>query len=92
MISRSPMNTTIVLYLFWKSIEVLYTSALRKGWLTYKEQTVALLYSISVAQLAYVAILEPRAMRSSYIRFLDRVTGGKMSNFNRAGKIRLISG
>ena len=87
LLSRSHMNNTISLYLFWKSIEMLYIWALKKGWVGYKDQTIAVLYALSTAQLAYVTILEPRAMRPSYLKFIDRITGQKLSNFNRAGII-----
>ncbi|CAG2110657.1 unnamed protein product [Medioppia subpectinata] len=49
----------------------------------YKDQTIMLLYAMSTAQLAYVTIMEPRAMRPSYLKFIDKITGHKMSSFNR---------
>ncbi|CAG2109119.1 unnamed protein product [Medioppia subpectinata] len=82
-LSSNTMNTTIALYLLWKSIEMLYLMAVRKGWLGYKDQTIMLLYAMSTAQLAYVTIMEPRAMRPSYLKFIDKITGHKMSSFNR---------
>ncbi|XP_054157368.1 transmembrane protein 135-like, partial [Oppia nitens] len=84
LLSTSSMNTTITMYLLWKAIEMVYLLAVRNGLLGGVNQTVILLYAISTAQLAYVTILEPRAMRSSYLKFIDRITGQKLNSFNRS--------
>ncbi|KAI1296863.1 putative transmembrane protein [Halotydeus destructor] len=40
---------------------------------------VDLVYSAATAHLFQVAVLEPGLMRPSYLRFLDRVTGGRLA-------------
>ena len=41
------------------------------------------IYSVSVAQLFYVQVMSPQTMRSSYCRFMDRVTNNRFRLLNR---------
>jgi hypothetical protein len=76
-------NTTITMYLLWKCIEMVYMLGVRNGLIGCVDQTIIFLYAISTAQLAYVTILEPNAMRPSYLKFVDRITGHRLNSFNR---------
>ncbi|XP_054166120.1 transmembrane protein 135-like [Oppia nitens] len=76
-------NTSITLYLMWKCIESLYCIGVKKGYIKYVMPTVHIIYAISTAQLFYSAVLEPKHMKPSYMKFLDRVTGNRLHQLNR---------
>lgn len=76
-------NTTITMHIMWKVIEALFVQAVKKYQFPYAHQIILVLYSLSVAQMAFVGILEPDAMRPSYMKFVDRITDHRLHHFNR---------
>lgn len=82
MMLLSP-NSTISLYLLWKCIESLYSIANTNGYIKYPKALIILIYSISTAQLFYSTILNPKSMRQSYMRFIERVTENRLNSINR---------
>ncbi|CAG2107655.1 unnamed protein product [Medioppia subpectinata] len=76
-------NTSITLYLMWKCIESLYCIGVKKGYIRFVMPTVHLVYALSTAQLFYSAVLEPKHMKPSYMKFLDRMTAHRLHLLNR---------
>lgn len=74
---------SLPLYLLWKAIEAYFEFTTRRYMPCVNGTVPLLLYSLATAQLFYAAVLEPKYIKSSYKRFLDRVTENKLSQINR---------
>lgn len=70
-------------YMMWKLIETVYFQGVKSGKVKYVEFTLNMLYAVSTAQLFYVAVMEPKMMRPSYTKWLNRVTRGYFALLNR---------
>ena len=57
--------------------------AVKSGRVKHVQLTLNLLYAVSTAQLFYVAVIEPKLMRPSYTKWLNRVTHGYFALLNR---------
>lgn len=76
-------SSTAAQYMMWKLIETAYFDAVRRGSVKYVEFTMNMLYAVSTAQLFYVAVMEPKMMRRSYTKWLNRVTRNSFGLLNR---------
>ena len=76
-------NSTITLYIFWKCIETLYWREVKSGRFSNPIMTANIVYSLSVAQIAFCLLLQPKHMRPSYMKFIDQITGHRFHMINR---------
>lgn len=76
-------STSLTLYLVWKAAEALFTVGVQKGVIPCDKFLVSLIYALSCSQLFYASILDPKQIKPSYIKFLDRVTENKLQQVNR---------
>ncbi|XP_076031764.1 transmembrane protein 135-like isoform X3 [Oratosquilla oratoria] len=74
---------SIALYLLWKTFEALYDDGCKSGKLPRIPGSVIIMYSISTAYLFHMAALEQYNLKPSYWRFLQRLTWGRMGEYNR---------
>ncbi|CAL4170360.1 unnamed protein product, partial [Meganyctiphanes norvegica] len=81
----SSSMTSIHLYLNLKSLmcEALYVRGMENGYLPCIPYSVELLYSISTGYLFHMAAVEKHNLKPSYWRFLQRLTWGRMGQYNR---------
>lgn len=83
-------RASIATYVIWKCFEQYYFHAAKIGKVKHVEPTVVLIYAFSVAVLLYTFALEPRFIRPSYMKFIDRISDHKLHQVNRMGKINII--
>lgn len=76
-------HSTISLYFFWKLVETLFLKSVKKGYVTRTETVINIVYALSVSQIAYCVLLQPKYMRPSYMRLADIVTDHKFHLLNR---------
>lgn len=76
-------NSTITLYVLWKLIETLYWKGEKAGYCKNPILTANIVYSVSVAQIAYCLLLQPKHIRPSYMKFIDQLTGHRFHTINR---------
>ncbi|XP_015188603.1 PREDICTED: transmembrane protein 135-like [Polistes dominula] len=77
-------NNTLALYFMWKGLHIIWNEGVEKGIFPEFKWFVILLYSFSTAILFHAAILEPQNLRSSYWKFLYRVSGGRIAVISRS--------
>ena len=77
-----PSSTTAQ-YMLWKLIETVYFLGVKSGKVKAVDFTLNMIYAVSTAQLFYVAVMEPKMMRKSYTKWLNRVTRGSFALLNR---------
>lgn len=76
-------SSSLAQYMMWKLIETCYFMGVKSGQVKHVELTLNLLYAVSTAQLFYVSVIEPKLMRPSYTKWLNRVTHGYFALLNR---------
>lgn len=76
-------HSTISLYFFWKLVETVFVKAVKKGYVTRTETIINIVYALSVSQIAYCVLLQPKYMRPSYMKLADIVTDHKFHLLNR---------
>lgn len=76
-------SSSLAQYMMWKLIETCYFMGVKTGHVKHVELTLNLLYAVSTAQLFYVSVIEPKLMRPSYTKWLNRVTHGYFALLNR---------
>lgn len=76
-------NSTISLYLVWKTIETVYFQGVKGGYLKFPNETLCTLYAVSVMIIFYTGVLEPSKLRGSYMKFIDRITHHRLHLINR---------
>ncbi|KAG5327629.1 TM135 protein, partial [Pseudoatta argentina] len=76
-------NTTIALYIMWKTLQLLWNDAVENEKVPEIKWFASLLYCFSTAVLFHAAIVEPQNLRSSYWRFLYTVSGGRIAVMSR---------
>ncbi|XP_057373857.1 transmembrane protein 135-like [Daphnia carinata] len=76
-------NLTLILYLTWKTLEVLYYEGVEAGYLIKVPGFTSILYSLSTSILFHAAVMEPHNLKPAYWKFLMRITGRKISELNR---------
>ena len=83
-------RASIATYVIWKCFEQYYFHAAKVGKVKHVEGTVVLIYAFSVSVLLYTFALEPRFIRPSYMKFIDRISDHKLHQVNRMGKLMTI--
>ncbi|XP_046440103.1 transmembrane protein 135-like [Daphnia pulex] len=76
-------NSTLILYLAWKTLEVLYYEGMEAGYLMKVPGFASFLYSLSTSILFHAAVMEPHNLKPSYWKFLMKITGSRISQLNR---------
>ena len=76
-------HQTISLYFFWKLVETLFVKAVKKGYVMKPHTLINVIYALSVSQIAYCVILQPKYMRPSYMRLADLVSDHRFHLLNR---------
>lgn len=76
-------SSSLAQYMMWKLIETCYFLGVKSGHVKQVELTLNLLYAVSTAQLFYVSVIEPKMLRPSYTKWLNRVTHGYFALLNR---------
>ncbi|KAI8044557.1 transmembrane protein 135-like [Drosophila gunungcola] len=75
-------NTTVALYLMWKALQLFYNWGSAEGKLPEVPNFAMIMYAFFTAVLFHAAILEARALRPSYYKFLMKISGNRISRFN----------
>lgn len=78
-------DTTIALYIMWKTLQMTYNWGIEKGYVPKIPGFTVLLYCASTALLFHAATLEPMNLRPSYWKFLYSISGGRISVMDRSG-------
>lgn len=78
-------DTTIALYIMWKTLQMSYNWGIEKGYVPKIPGFTVLLYATSTALLFHAATLEPMTLRPSYWKFLHSISGGRISVMDRSG-------
>lgn len=78
-------DTTIALYIMWKTLQMTYNWGIEKGYVPKIPGFTVLLYCASTALLFHAATLEPMTLRPSYWKFLYSISGGRISVMDRSG-------
>ncbi|PSN30243.1 hypothetical protein C0J52_23750 [Blattella germanica] len=76
-------DNTVALYVMWKSLQIIYNDTQQKGYAPELPGAVILLYCFSTAILFHAAVLEPQNLRPSYWKFLQSLSGGRISAMDR---------
>lgn len=76
-------STTISLYIFYKGLEILYFKGIERGTLPYSYYGDFWIYTLSMALLFHVVVLEPHNMRPSYYKFLSGLSHNKFPEMFR---------
>ncbi|XP_076031763.1 transmembrane protein 135-like isoform X2 [Oratosquilla oratoria] len=82
---QNPINFKAGLGLAWftAAFKALYDDGCKSGKLPRIPGSVIIMYSISTAYLFHMAALEQYNLKPSYWRFLQRLTWGRMGEYNR---------
>ncbi|KAH8418472.1 hypothetical protein KR009_004711 [Drosophila setifemur] len=75
-------NATVSLYLMWKALQLLYNWGIAEGKLPRVPHFTMILYGLFTAVLCHSAILEAKSIRPSYFKFIQNVSGTRLSRFN----------
>ncbi|KAH8362235.1 hypothetical protein KR200_001386 [Drosophila serrata] len=75
-------NTTVALYLMWKSLQLLYNWGVAEGRVPEVPHFAMIMYGIFTPVLCHATILEAQSMRPSYFKFIETISGGRLSRFN----------
>ena len=76
-------NVSVALYVMWKTFQFVYAYGNARGVLPNVPGFSNFLYCIFTATLFHVAMFEPQNLRSSYFKFLDRLSGGRIAYMSR---------
>ncbi|XP_035731258.1 transmembrane protein 135-like [Vespa mandarinia] len=76
-------NNTLALYFMWKVLHLICIDGVEKGILPDVKWFVIFLYSFSTAVLFHAGIFEPQNLRTSYWKFLYKVSGGRIASISR---------
>lgn len=79
-------KSTLSTYILWKCLEQYFFLAVKNGQIKRQNEVIGLVYAISVNVLLYIFALEPRFIRPSYMRFIDKMSGHRLHQVNRMGK------
>ncbi|XP_050295670.1 transmembrane protein 135-like [Anthonomus grandis grandis] len=72
-------DTTVALYVAWKSAQITYNIGIQKGYVPKIPGFTEFLYCLSTGILFHAAILEPTNLRASYWKFLHSISGGRIA-------------
>ncbi|GFG31327.1 hypothetical protein Cfor_12887 [Coptotermes formosanus] len=76
-------DNTVALYVMWKSLQVIYSDSIQKGYVPQLPGGTILLYSFSTAILFHAGVLEPQNLRPSYWKFLHSLSGARIAVMDR---------
>lgn len=76
-------DNTVALYVMWKSLQIIYSDSIQKGYVPQLPGGTVLLYSFSTAILFHAGILEPQNLRPSYWKFLHSLSGARIAVMDR---------
>lgn len=79
-------KSTLSTYIMWKCLEQYFFLAVKEGKIKRANEVVCLVYAISVNVLLYIFALEPRFIRPSYMKFIDKISDHRLHQLNRMGK------
>uniref|UniRef100_A0A336K5Y3 CSON010108 protein n=1 Tax=Culicoides sonorensis TaxID=179676 RepID=A0A336K5Y3_CULSO len=77
------LDTSIVLYLMWKCLQLSFQLGQSKGYWKGIPRFYELLYCFFTAILFHSALMEPNTIRTSYWRFLMNLSGGRVAAMDR---------
>lgn len=80
-------KSTLSTYVIWKCLEQYFFLAVQNNQIKHPDQIICLLYALSVNVLLYTFALEPRFIRPSYMKFIDKISDHKLHQVNRMGKL-----
>ncbi|XP_037730921.1 transmembrane protein 135 [Drosophila subpulchrella] len=75
-------NTTVSLYLMFKSLQLLYNWGVFQGKVPEVPNFSLIMYGFFTAVLCHSTVLEAQSMRPSYFKFIETISGGRLSRFN----------
>ncbi|TMW51397.1 hypothetical protein DOY81_003521 [Sarcophaga bullata] len=75
-------DVTVALYVMWKMLQIVYNLGIEKKKLPRIPGFTLFLYAFCTAILFHAGILEPLNLRQSYFKFLQDISGGRLSKFN----------
>ncbi|KAM7364695.1 transmembrane protein 135-like [Cochliomyia hominivorax] len=75
-------DVTVALYVMWKMLQVVYNLGIDKKKLPHIPGFTLFLYAFCTAVLFHAGILEARNLRQSYFKFLQDISGGRLSRFD----------
>lgn len=78
-------KSTLSTYIIWKCLEQYFFLAVQKGQIKRSNEVICLVYALSVSVLLYIFALEPRFIRPSYMKFIDRISDHRLHQVNRMG-------
>lgn len=76
-------KSTLSTYVIWKCLEQYFFLAVKQGKIVHANECIGLIYAISVNVLLYTFALEPRFIRASYMKFIDRLSDHRLHQINR---------
>lgn len=76
-------NTSVLLFIIWKTIEAVYQDAANNGILPRITGFHKILYSVSTAVLFHAAALEPHNLKPGFWKLLLKLTDSKFNLMNR---------
>lgn len=78
-------KSTLSTYIVWKCLEQYFFLAVQKGQIKRANEVICFVYASSVAVLLYIFALEPRFIRPSYMKFIDKISNHRLHQVNRMG-------
>jgi len=75
-------NTTVSLYLMFKSLQLLYNWGVAQGKVPEVPNFSLIMYGFFTSVLCHSTVLEAQSMRPSYYKFIETISGGRLSRFN----------
>lgn len=75
-------NTTVSLYLMLKSLQLLYNWGVAEEKVPEVPHFSMIMYGFFTAVLCHSTVLEAKSMRPSYFKFIENISGGRLSRFN----------
>lgn len=79
-------KSTLSTYVIWKCLEQYFFLAAERGQIKRVNEIIGLIYAVSVNVLLYIFALEPRFIRPSYMKFIDKISDHKLHQVNRMGE------
>lgn len=83
-------KSTLSTYVIWKCLEQYFFLAVERGQIKRVNEVIGLVYAVSVNILLYIFAIEPRFIRPSYMKFIDRISDHRLHQVNRMGKSQFL--
>ncbi|XP_075145687.1 transmembrane protein 135-like [Haematobia irritans] len=75
-------DTTVALYVMWKALQIIYNLGIQEKKVPEVPGFTIFLYAFCTAVLFHSGILEAQTLRPSYYKFLQAISGQRLTNFN----------